>query len=94
MWPSTILNKFGIRAMFETSKKKVNGRPIRLYVQAHRLQLFGMEVEDEGHAGGQRSLATGVVRRWKTRKDRCTDLGGDAFEDNGIHLMLHQHELV
>ena len=53
-----------------------------------------MEVEDEGHVGGQRSLAAGAVRGWKTRQDRCTDLGGDAFEDNGLHSMLHRHELV
>ena len=52
-----------------------------------------MEVEDEGHVGGQRSLAAGAVQRWKTRKERCTDLRGDAFEDNGIHPMLHRHGL-
>ena len=27
-------------------------------------------------------------------QDRCTDLGGDVFEDNNIHPMLHRHELL
>ena len=53
-----------------------------------------MEVEDDGHVGGLRSLATDVVWRWKTRQDRCTDLGGDAFEDNVLHPMLYQHEVI
>ena len=47
-----------------------------------------------GHVDGQRSLAAGVVQRWKTRQDRCNDLEGDAFEDNNIHSMLHRHEPV
>ena len=53
-----------------------------------------MEVEDEGHVGGQRSLAFGVVRRWKTRQERCTNMGGDAFEDNNMHSMLNGDEHV
>ena len=53
-----------------------------------------MEVEDEGHVGGQRSLAVGAIRRWKTRQDRFTDLVDDAFEDNRIHSQLHRYDLV
>ena len=53
-----------------------------------------MEVKDEGYVGGQRSLAACAVQRWKIRQDRCTELRGDAFEDNNMHLMLHQHEPV
>ena len=53
-----------------------------------------MEVEDDRHVGGQRSLAAGAVQGWKTRQDRCTNLVGDAFEDNVLHSMFHRHELV
>ena len=80
-------SQIGIRAT-------VNGRPIRRHVQDHRLQLLSMEVKDEGHVGGQRSLTSGPIRRWKTGQDRCTDLGDDAFEDNDVHSILHRHELV
>ena len=75
-------------------QKKENGRSIRWHVQVHRLQLLSGDAEDEGHAGGQGSLATDAVRRWKTRQDRCTDLGCDALEHDDIHLMLHRHEPV
>ena len=75
-------------------QKKENGRSIRWHVQVHRLQLLSGDAEDEGHAGGQGSLAAAAVRRWKTRQHRCTDLGGDALEDDNIHLMLHRHEHV
>ena len=51
----------------------------------HRLQLPSVEVEDEGHARGQRSLATGIVQGQETGQDRCHDVGGDAYEDEGIH---------
>ena len=57
-----------------------NGRSIQRHVQAHRLQPLSVEVEHEGRVGGQGSMAVGAVRRWKTRQDRCTDLGGDAHE--------------
>ena len=93
MWLSIILRKLQSERSYKL-QIRVNVRSIRRHVQAHRLQLLIMEVEDVGHVGGQRSQATGVVRRWKTRQDRCTDLGGDAFEDNGINPMLHRHELV
>ena len=56
-----------------------------------------MEVEDEGHVSGQRSLAAGAIRRLKNKQDRCTDLGCDAFEDNGLHNNFNEenkaHEL-
>ena len=70
-----ILVKLVSERSFKLQIIVVNGRYIRRYVQAHRFKLLGMEVEDEEHASGQRSLAAGVVRRWKTRQDRCADLG-------------------
>ena len=86
--------QIGIREKGTTFRVKIDGRYIQRHLQAHRLQLLSVEVEHEGHVGGQGSLIVSAVRRWKTRQDKCTDLGGDAFEDDGIHSMLHQHEPV
>ena len=85
------------RVLFLTNwyqSKQENGRVIRKHAQAHRLQLPSVEVEDEGHARGQRSLAAGTVRGQETGEGRCHDMGGDAHEDDDIHHMLHRHEHV
>ena len=65
---------------------------IRRHVQAPRLQLLIVEVEDEEHVCGQGSQVAGVVWRWKVIQDRCTNFGGDAHEEEDIHMMLHRHE--
>ena len=59
-----------------------------------RLQLLSVEVEDEGHDSGQRSLVVGSVRGHETEQNRCHDMGGDAHEDNAIHTVLHRHESI
>ena len=43
-----ILNK----VVLERGLVKRYGRFVRTHVQAHRLQLLSVEVEDEGHARG------------------------------------------
>ena len=34
-------------------------------------------------------LAAGSVRGQETGQDRCHDMGGNAHENNDIHMMLH-----
>ena len=53
-----------------------------------------MEVEDEGYARGQSSLAAGLVRGQETGQDQCHNMGGNAHEDNGIDSVFHRHESV
>ena len=97
LWPSTIPHKtklsiIGIRALVLNFKQnKENGRFARRHVQAHQRQVLSVEVEDEGHVGGKRSLVVGAIRSWKYGQDRCTNVEGGAYEDNGIHTMLHRH---
>ena len=73
------------KVVSERGLLKKYGRFARRHVQAHRLLLLCVEVEDEGHARGQRSLDVGSVRGQETGQDRCHDMGGNAHEDNGIH---------
>ena len=52
-------------------------------------KLTGVEVEDEGHVSRKRSLVAGIIWGPQTGQDRCRDLGGNAHENDAIHLVLH-----
>ena len=52
-----------IRAKAHYFQKKENGRFIWQNVQANRLQLLCVEVEDEGHAGMQRLVVVDAIRQ-------------------------------
>ena len=83
-----------VKVVSERGLVKRYGRFARRHVQAHRLQLLCVEVEDEGHARGQRSLTAGSVRGQETGQDRCHDTGGNEHEGNHIHSVLHRHEPI
>ena len=92
MWPSNIphySHQSSIRA-----NDTENGRFIRRHVQSHWLQLFSVEVKDEGYASVERSLVAGTIWGHKTGQDRCHNVGGDAHENDGVHPVLHRHEPV
>ena len=50
-----------------------------------------MEVKDEGHACGERSLAAGLVRGQETGQDQCHDMGDNAHEE--LMLITEESEL-
>ena len=59
-------HQIGIREKLKTSNK----RKWKIHLatcSSSPAPTTQYEVEDEGHVGGQRSLAVGAVRRWKTK---------------------------